>query len=293
LQRQDSLNASFTYAASSGDPELVQTILAKRVSPDTADYDGRSAMHLASSEGMTECLKVILSSKGDANLKDRWGSTPLQDALNGGFLGTCKLLRSFGGDLGLEDPAGLLCSCASDGDTPRMQQLLDYRIDVNCGDYDLRTALHLASTEGRLTVVSFLVAHGADVNVKDRWNSTPLEDAIRNGFKTAAHHLRGYGGRVGAEFAANLLCDAASTGNLAQLQMLVQNGVDSNLFDYDMRTAVHLAAAEGQLLALNFLVNVANGNHSPLDRWKSTPLQDAIAVVTTCARIYSWLKVPS
>jgi ankyrin repeat protein len=158
-----------------------------------------------------------------------------------------------------------------------MQQLLEFKVDVNAGDYDLRTALHLAATEGKLTVVAFLVSHGANVNVKDRWNSTPLEDAIRNGFKTVAHHLRSHGGKVDQEFVANLLCEAASTGNLVQLQMLVENGVDANVGDYDMRTAVHLAAAEGQLLALNFLVNVGNAHHSPMDRWESTPLSDALS----------------
>ena len=49
--------------------------------------------------------------------------------------------------------------------------------DVNGGDYDRRTALHLGAAEGHLDVVDFLIAHGADVNAQDRWRGTPLRDA--------------------------------------------------------------------------------------------------------------------
>lgn len=50
-----------------------------------------------------------------------------------------------------------------------------------------------------------------------------------------------------------------------------------NQGDYDQRTALHLSAAEGRVLALDYLVNSAGAMHSPVDRWGSTPLQDAIA----------------
>eukprot|EP00957_Ditylum_brightwellii_P164899 12554732-Ditylum_brightwellii.AAC.1 len=50
-------------------------------------------------------------------------------------------------------------------------------IDVNEGDYDRRTALHLAAGEGRLEVVELLCEAGADVNIEDRWGNRPLDDA--------------------------------------------------------------------------------------------------------------------
>ena len=274
--RQEQLNASFVFASSCGDIKLVRELLGRRVDVNTSDYDKRSALHVAASEGMQEALEVLLTASGDANLKDRWGSTPLQDALNHGSQGAAKLLQRYHAELGLEDPSGVLCTCATEGDVMKMQQLLDFGVDLNQGDYDKRTALHLAATEGRLTEVAFLVSRSANINVVDRWNSTPLMDAIRNGFPTVAHHLRAHGGVIDGEFAGNLLCEAASIGNLEQIRMLIDNGVDVNEGDYDQRTAVHLAASEGQLLALSYLVNVANANPSPKDRWEGTPLQDAL-----------------
>jgi hypothetical protein len=41
-------------------------------------------------------------------------------------------------------------------------------------DYDKRTALHLASSQGHLSIVEFLLEKGADVNCVDRMGFSPL-----------------------------------------------------------------------------------------------------------------------
>lgn len=46
------------------------------------------------------------------------------------------------------------------------------------GDYDNRTPLHLASSGGHLECIKFLLSIGVDVNPKDRWGATPLNDAL-------------------------------------------------------------------------------------------------------------------
>ena len=55
--------------------------------------------------------------------------------------------------------------------------------DINKGDYDKRTSLHLASSEGHYDIVDYLCKHGADVNVEDRWGGRPLDDAVQKGNK--------------------------------------------------------------------------------------------------------------
>ena len=66
-------------------------------------------------------------------------------------------------------------------------------VDVNCGDYDRRTALHLAAGEGHLDVVRFLCKRGADVNAEDRWGGRPLDDALIKGHGRVAEVLRSHG----------------------------------------------------------------------------------------------------
>ena len=77
---------------------------------------------------------------------------------------------------------------------------------------------------------------------------------------------------------------------MARLERLISadGGNDVNLGDYDRRTPLHLAAAEGFLGVTTFLIERAGAQHSPLDRWHGSPLQDAersghVAVATYLA----------
>ena len=68
-------------------------------------------------------------------------------------------------------------NAAADGDLEAIIRLNVLGVDLNHGDYDDRTALHLASATGHLDVVKYLVEQGVNVNPYDRWGSTPLNDA--------------------------------------------------------------------------------------------------------------------
>jgi len=60
-----------------------------------------------------------------------------------------------------------------------VKRLLDSK-DVDDGDYDKRTAIHLAASNGHLHIVRALLDLGANWNVQDRYGGTPLDDAIRH-----------------------------------------------------------------------------------------------------------------
>ena len=54
--------------------------------------------------------------------------------------------------------------------------------DINFRDYDHRTALHMAANFGNFEIVKYLVFHGAQVNAKDRFNNTPIDEAREWGY---------------------------------------------------------------------------------------------------------------
>jgi len=64
------------------------------------------------------------------------------------------------------------------------------RWKVNSYDYDGRTALSLAASEGHLDAVRYLVAHGADINHKDARGNDPLADAVRENRQEVVQFLK-------------------------------------------------------------------------------------------------------
>ena len=102
-------------------------------------------------------------------------------------------------------------NAASQGDVETIRALLEFgNIDLNEGDYDRRTALHLAAGEGRLTIVKLLCEAGANVNVEDRWGNRPLDDA-ESADKNSAAIVK-----ILEQYGATTKSDAATTASSEQ-----------------------------------------------------------------------------
>ena len=182
---------------------------------------------------------------------------------------------------------------ASKGDVRALRRLHEEQVNLEEGDYDNRTPMHLAAAEGHVEAIEFLLDHGVRP-IDDRWGGQPLSDA-RVGGHTGACAVLSKGGvsagtpshsvddpdglkddatEYGDDLAVVELLWASAENNIAGLQRLVAHGIPVNAQDYDKRTALHLAAAEGRLEAARYLV--AHGH--PLnvrDRWNATPLDEA------------------
>lgn len=67
---------------------------------------------------------------------------------------------------------------ASRGDRVGLNLMLIKGISPNVQDYDNRTALHLAASEGHAPIVELLLHYKANVNLIDRWQRTVSCDII-------------------------------------------------------------------------------------------------------------------
>ncbi|KAL8168896.1 UNVERIFIED_CONTAM: hypothetical protein K2H54_023544 [Gekko kuhli] len=73
----------------------------------------------------------------------------------------------------------LACAAARCGDLNALKALRTMGGNLSFDDYDGRTPLHIASCEGNLETVTYLLECGATVYAKDRFGATPLMNAIR------------------------------------------------------------------------------------------------------------------
>ncbi|KAK6128750.1 hypothetical protein DH2020_037505 [Rehmannia glutinosa] len=90
---------------------------------------------------------------------------------------------------------GNFLSFASRGDRVGLNEMLRQGMSPDVQDYDNRTALHLAASEGHASIVELLLAYDANVNLRDRWQKTPLADAKLYQHRDICRILEVNGGR--------------------------------------------------------------------------------------------------
>ena len=255
-----------------------------------SDYDQRTALMVAACEGILPAVELLLSYNADPNMIDRFGSTALGDAIQRKHMDVARVLANAGSKLTYDDSrtSSELCDLAQKGDVERLIIYLDAGLNSNAQDYDKRSAIHLAASEGQHMIISALVERGADVNIRDRWGSSPLTDAIRVGSLEVARKLIQSGANLNLGLeniqekslsnetdAAGWLCELARAGDTLRLSLLLEGNINPDAADYDARTCLHLAASEGQMPVVSALMT-SGANANVQDRWGNTQLCDAI-----------------
>lgn len=173
------MGCSFLHQVALGNQFELEKILQERPSlVNFRDYDKRTALHLAASEGHLDICRYLVGRGAQINRSDRWGGSPLDDAYRHKHTEVIQFLKQQGAKFGSQSQATNFITAASGGDNEEVKALLEFgNIELNEGDYDKRTALHLAAGEGHLDTVQLLCEAGADVNVQDRWGNRPIDDA--------------------------------------------------------------------------------------------------------------------
>lgn len=97
------LDGQLQHYAAIGDIASIRREIFIGVDLDQADYDGRTALHLAASEGHFDVLRLLIASRlKNLNPVDRHGHTPLDDAKRGNHTQIIDYLKSKGGLSGSE-----------------------------------------------------------------------------------------------------------------------------------------------------------------------------------------------
>ena len=81
LCMDESLAASvLCQAVFDGDSTLLRRLLQAGIPVNAADYDKRTACHIAAAEGNLSAFRVLAEHGANLQATDRWGNTPLKEA---------------------------------------------------------------------------------------------------------------------------------------------------------------------------------------------------------------------
>lgn len=132
------------------------------------------------------------------------------------------------------------------GDIGKVDVLKGYGADLSAINYDRRTALHIASAEGNVDMVRHLLLNGAAVHIRDRYDRTPLLEAISNDHHDIIKLLMKCGAHItgSARAVGEHLCAAASRGSRKRLESYYLAGADLSQPDPSGRTALHVVSLQ-------------------------------------------------
>ncbi len=228
-------------AAAGGHPDVARVLLDRGAQPSAPGYWGETALHRAAMQGETAVASLLIARGADVNAKTKTGETPLHWAVrgHGGFhwsmpfgedanrekkvnsAAVVQLLLGAGASVDARDDKGWtpLHWAATYGHVDLARILVTAGADPNIKVKDLQailpqrrlrhgyggpgqTPLHLAIGEGDSpALVAYLLAHGANPDIKDADGRTALDVAIKCGCEDCQRLLKKHGAKTGQETA--------------------------------------------------------------------------------------------
>lgn len=146
---------------------------------------------------------------------------------------------------------------------------------VTFRDYDRRTPLHVAAGEGHAKVCALLIENGAEISAKDRWGNTALSDAYDNNRVEVIELLKRHGADGDDDIESLEMLHFCAVGDVSAIRKALTGGADVSYFDYDKRTALHVACSEGHVEVVEILL-LNGASPDAVDRKNRTPVDDAI-----------------
>ncbi|KAL0380266.1 UNVERIFIED_CONTAM: Potassium channel SKOR [Sesamum angustifolium] len=198
-KHESELAMRLNCAANDGDLNRIQHLVEAGADPNKMDYNGQSALHRAASKGYEDIIQFLVEKQVQINPRDHFGRTPLFEAIKNGHDRAASLLVRAGASLSTDDAGNCLCKAVARKDLDFLKRLLANGINSNSKNYDLRTPLHLAASEGLYSESILLLEAGASVlpqteiifgcsnnqlKILDpsslffcRWGRTPIDEA--------------------------------------------------------------------------------------------------------------------
>ncbi|RMB89846.1 hypothetical protein DUI87_33861 [Hirundo rustica rustica] len=184
--------SAFHLAATRGNVDCLEAMLAHGVDAMTKDSSGYTALHLASKHGHPQCVSKLLQASCPVDVADGSGRTALHLAAASGCISCSEILCDFKAPLNSKDKDGStpLILAAKMSHPELCRYLLHRGAAVNCRDLQGRTALMLACESGSVDTVEVLVSAGARVAVVDATGHDAAHYGLATGNVLIQHLLQ-------------------------------------------------------------------------------------------------------
>jgi len=184
----------FRDACEAGDLDKVKGLI-KSIDVNETDEFGYTGLHLAAEHGHLKVVEELMAAgcKLDPLVFDSY-YLPIHNAINKGHTEIAKKLINAGCKINELIYAGACCGCIHLAIMKENKEIFDLllakKCDVNLQDeINGNSPLFIATTLEQAETIKKLVAAGADVNLPDWDEKTPLHFAAANGFGEVAKLL--------------------------------------------------------------------------------------------------------
>lgn len=177
-------NTALIYAAQKGLLDNIKILLANGANANYRNpATGISAISAAAAEGNSAAIRMLVrTGKADVNISDLSGRTPIFYAVEQNQEDALRTLLSLGADVNAQDNNGVsvLMRASAKNRQDCVNILLRQKgINPNLKDFQDRTALIYSVYADELAPTQALLKAGADLNVRDSSQNTPLMSAIK------------------------------------------------------------------------------------------------------------------
>jgi len=254
-------------AAAQGEPALVELMIAHDGNIDVRNNNGQTPLIGAVAGGHLKVLELLVAKGASIDVKTdqaartaRAPTTEGRDALLGKITAMAAEISAR-----TEADQTPLITATSQGNKTMVAWLLAHGTDVDArGGSRKGTALHYAAECGFTPIVRLLLDGGAEVNVTDGYDQTPIALAVNADRRRSIELLAEHGAELTVHVAAYL-------GNGEALEELLENGADLNTADEAGHTPLHVAVEQRQREVIAVLL----AHHAKVDagdRYGRTPL---------------------
>ncbi|MGE0129959.1 MAG: ankyrin repeat domain-containing protein [Blastocatellales bacterium] len=246
-------NDDLIAAAKKGDAEAVKSLIAKGANVNARTNYGATALHFAADRGHLEVIKVLVEAGADVNAKDDFYKMP---PLSMAMMRRHKDVIAY-----LQQAASAKKDAAQ---LPQPAQPATALAPAKTADPALNNELLSAAKKGDAAAVKSLLAKGADVNAKTRYNQTPLMFAAQHGHIEIVKTLLDAGADLNVTDtfykSVTALSAAADKGHAEIVKLLLEKGAKSK------ETALFIGAQSGHAAVVKVALDMGGLSQENLDR---------------------------